>query len=39
VEPEISSNYVMTMEHTAKNCEDAYMNNEPLFLDELFKVE
>ena len=27
------------MEHTDQNCEDAYMDNEPLFLDELFVEE
>ena len=28
-----------TIEHTDQNCEDAYMDNEPLFLDELFVEE
>ena len=38
-EPKISSDYVERMEHTAKNCDDAYIDNEPLFLYELFTVE
>jgi len=38
-EHKISSNHVKKMEHIAKNCEDACIDNEPLFLDELFKDE
>ena len=36
-ESNISSNQVERMDHIAKNYEDAYLDDEPLFLDELFK--
>ena len=38
-EQKISTNHMEKMEHTIKNCEDALMDNDPLFLDELFTEE
>jgi len=38
-EQKIASTHMEKMEHTDQNCDDAYMDNEPLFLDELFTEE
>ena len=38
-EQKIASTHMEKMEHTNQNCEDVYMDNEPLFLDELFTEE
>jgi len=34
-EPKISSNHAERMQHIAKNCEDAFMDKDSLFLDKL----
>jgi len=38
-EQKISLNYVEKIEHIDHNYKDAFMDNQPLFLDELFKNE
>ena len=38
-EQNILSNHCEEIEHIMHNCEDVRMDNEPLFLDELFKDE
>ena len=38
-EQKILSTHMEKMEHINQNCEDAYMDNEPLFLNELFTEE
>ena len=39
VEQNIASTHMKKMEHTDQNYEDAYMDNEPLFIDEFFTEE